>query len=301
VRFTHSAFLYDTDDAYGSVLAAYVRDGLALGEAVAVAADSRHTTLLRDALADDAAEVRFLPAEEWYVRPVRTIAGWSRLLRAATASGRPAMRLIGHTPVTEGVPTWVRCESAVNVALAGLQGQLLCPYDRTALAAAQLTHPHLYDGAWRENPGYEVPERVLADVPEPPYPVSGAPVIAVPVHDTVVDLRTQVRDRAAAESWLPPEQIDNLILALSEIATNGIRHGGPRRELRIWLTADAVVCEVTDDGAVPPSPLAGYLPPQSGMIGGMGLWLVGQLCDTMAIRTVDGLTRARFALRRTPA
>lgn len=301
MRFTHSAFLYDSDATYGSGLAAYVRDGLALGEAVAVAADSRYTALLRDALSGDAAEVRFLPAEEWYVRPVRTIAGWSHLLRAATASGRPAMRLIGHTPLPDGVPTWVRCESAVNTALAGLQGHLLCPYDRTALAAAELTHPQLYDGSWRASPGYTEPEKVLAELPEPPYPVSGEPVLAVPVHETVADLRTQVRDRATTEGWLPPEQVDNLILALSEIATNGIRHGGARRELRIWLTGDAVVCEVTDDGAVPPGPLAGYLPPRPGMIGGMGLWLVGQLCDAMAIRTVNGLTHARFALRRTPA
>jgi hypothetical protein len=33
----------------------------------------------------------------------------------------------------------------------------------------------------------------------------------------------------------------------------------------------------------------------------MGLWLVQQLCDAMAIRTVNGLTHARFALRRSPA
>jgi anti-sigma regulatory factor (Ser/Thr protein kinase) len=302
VRFTHSAFLYDTDAAYGSVLAAFVRDGLALGEPVAVAADSRYTALLRDALSGDAAEVRFLPAEEWYVRPVRTIAGWSHLLRAATTSGRPAMRLIGHTPVSNGVPTWVRFESALNSALAGLQGQLLCPYDRTTLRAAERTHPHLYDDdGWRDSAGYQVPERLLAELPEPPYPASGEPVIAVPVHDTVADLRTQVRNRAAAEAWLAPEQVDNLVLALSEVATNAIRHGGAHRELRIWLTEDAVVCEVTDDGALPPGPLAGYLPPRSDTIGGMGLWLVGQLCDALAIRTEDGLTHARFALRRTPA
>ncbi len=91
------------------------------------------------------------------------------------------------------------------------------------------------------------------------------------------------------------------MLALSEVATNGIRHGGEQRELRIWLTGDAVVCEVTDDGVVPPGPLAGYLPPRSGVTGGMGLWLVQQLCDAMAIRTVDGLTRARFAVRRSAA
>ncbi len=305
-RFTHSAFLYDTDNAYGATLAAFVRDGLARDEAVAVAANARHTGLLRDLLAGDAAQVRFLAVEEWYVRPVRTIAGWSQLLRAAAASGRPCMRLVGHTPLVHGARSWVRFESALNRSLAGLHGHLLCPYDRATLPAeavrtAARTHPRLYDGGWRDSSGYESPERLLVELPEPPYPVSGEPVLAVPVHDTVADLREQVRTRAAAEGWLPPDRVENLLLALSEVATNGIRHGGRQRELRVWLTDDAVVCEVVDDGPVPPGPLAGYLPPRPGAIGGMGLWLVQQLSDAMAIRTVNGLTHARFALRRSPA
>jgi anti-sigma regulatory factor (Ser/Thr protein kinase) len=305
-QFRHSAFLHDTDAAYGATVSAFVRDGLARGEAVAVAASHRHAAVLRDHLNGDAAEVRFLPVDEWYVRPVQTIAGWSRLLRAAVAGGRPAMRLVGHTSPAHGTRTWVRYESALNTALAGLPGHLLCPYDRAALPAEAVrpaghTHPRLYDGAWHDSTSYEPPERLLAELPEPPYPVSGEPVLAVPVKDTVADLRAQVRARAAAEGWLPPAQVENLVLALSEVATNGIRHGGEQRELRIWLTGDAVVCEVTDDGAVPPGPLAGYLPPRSGVTGGMGLWLVQQLCDAMAIRTVDGLTRARFAVRRSAA
>ena len=304
--FLHSAFFYDTDTAYATTLAAFVREGLTRDEAVAVAANAHCTGLLRDALAGDAAEVRFLRSEDWYVRPVRTIAGWAQLLRAAAAHGRPFMRLVGHTTPAHGTRSWIRFESALNRSLSGLTGHLLCPYDRSKLPAetvqtAVRTHPRLYDGGWRESAGYESPERLLAELPEPPYPVTGEPVLAVPVHDTVAGLRAQIRARATAEGWLPPDRVENLLLALSEVATNGIRHGGEKRELRVWLTEEAVVCEVTDDGRVPPDPLAGYLPPRSGSIGGMGLWLVQQLCDAMAIRTTGGLTHARFALRRSPA
>jgi len=194
----------------------------------------------------------------------------------------------------------------LNAALAAVRGHLLCPYDRAALPAETVrtvarAHPRLHDGGWLDNGAYEAPERLLAEVPEPPFPVDGEPVIAVPVGDAVADLRAQVRERAAAEGWLPPEKVENLLLALSEVATNGIQHGGERREMRLWVTDDAVVCEVTDDGPEPPGPLAGYLPPRTGMIGGMGLWLVQQLCDAMALRTVDGLTHARFALLRDAA
>jgi anti-sigma regulatory factor (Ser/Thr protein kinase) len=55
---------------------------------------------------------------------------------------------------------------------------------------------------------------------------------------------------------------------------------------------------VTDDGSRPPGPLAGYLPPTPGEVGGMGLWLVGQICDALSVQTSDGVTHARFALRR---
>jgi anti-sigma regulatory factor (Ser/Thr protein kinase) len=89
-----------------------------------------------------------------------------------------------------------------------------------------------------------------------------------------------------------------LLLALSELATNGIRHGGRQRALRVWVRPEAVVCEVTDDGAEPPDPLAGYLPPAPGVIGGMGLWLVHQVCDAFSVHSRDGVTRARFALLR---
>jgi anti-sigma regulatory factor (Ser/Thr protein kinase) len=301
--FTHSAFLYDTDTAYCTTLATFVRQGLAADETVAVAANARYTGLLRDALGADAAEVRFLTADDWYVRPVRTIAGWAQVLRAAAASGRPSTRLVGHTPLAPGERTWVRYESALTASLAGLSGHLLCPYDRATLPvdSAARTHPRLYDDGWLDSSAYEPPERLLIAVPEPAWPVTGAPAIAVPVHDTVADLRMLVRTRAAAEGWLPLDRLENLLLALSEVATNGIRHGGEKRELRVWLTDEAVVCEITDNGAVPPDPLAGYLPPRSGEIGGMGLWLVQQLCDAMAISTADGLTHARFAVRRRPA
>jgi anti-sigma regulatory factor (Ser/Thr protein kinase) len=298
--FAHSAFLYDTDAAYAAVLVPFLLEGLARDEAVAVAASIDRVELLRDVLGVDAAHVRFLPADEWYVRPVRTIAAWAQILRTAAVAGRPSARLVGHAGFAEHHRTWVRFEAAVNAALAGLNGHLLCPYDRRLPAAEPVlrTHPVVHDGGWRDSTGYQHPELVLGELPEPEYPVAGQPVLAVAVADAVAELRAQVRDRASAEGWLPADRVEILLLALSEVVTNGIRHGGAHRELRVWLTAEAVVCELTDDGPTPPGPLAGYLPPAHAAIGGMGLWIVQQLCDAVAISLAGGRTRARFALRR---
>ncbi|WP_067508077.1 sensor histidine kinase [Actinoplanes sp. TFC3] len=279
--FTHSAFLYESDADYATTLVPFIREALEGDNAVAVAAPPDRIRVLREALDGDARTIRFLPADEWYVRPVRTIAGWAHLLKAAAASRRSGAHLVGHIPF-QGEPTpWVRFEAALNRSLSSLSGHLLCPYDRRSLPsplilAASRTHPRLHDGAWRDSDGYEQPEHVLTELPEPPWPVSGRPALSTTITDSVAELRAEVRDRARAESWLPPDRVETLVLALSELATNGIRHGGEHRELRLWVTSDAVIGEVTDDGAQAPAPLAGYLPPAPGVSGGMGLWLVQQ-------------------------
>ncbi|BCJ54329.1 anti-sigma regulatory factor [Actinoplanes sp. NBRC 14428] len=299
--FTHSAFLYDADTAYADTLGGFLRDGLERGETVAVAAGPEATRLLRDALAGLADSVRFLPADEWHVRPVRTIAAWAGILEAAAASGSPFVRLVGQIPYAAPYDSWLRFESALNRSLDSLNGHLLCPYDRRTLptaliGAAARTHPRVHDGDWRDSPGYENPETFLTALPEPPWPVDGAPVVVAPIDGPVAPLRALVR--RLATGWLPADRLESLVLAVSELATNGIRYGGTLRELRIWVTAEAVVAEITDDGPSGPAPLAGYLPPPPGTIGGMGLWLVHQLCDAFAVHQSDGLTRARFALRR---
>ena len=303
--FDHSAFLYDTDDAYVATLVPFVRAGLAQGEGVAVAAAPDRIDLLRDALESDAAAVRFIADHEWYVRPVRTIAGWARMLGGTAARGPSYTRLVGQVRfgTAEEHPAWVRFESALNRALAHTNGHLMCPYDRRLLPAELLdaagrTHPLLCDGRWFDSPTYLAPEQVLTEVTEPPYPVRGDPLVALPVADTVAGLREHVRSRARSERWLAPDRLEDLILAVSEIATNCVRHGGGRRELKVWLTGEAVVCEVTDEGSDPPGPLAGYLPPRADAVGGMGLWLVHQVCDSLTIRTTGGTTRARFAILR---
>src|SRR5687768_450776 len=91
-RFDHSAFLYDTDESYLATLVPFLREGLDRGEGVAVAAGPDRISLLREALNGDAARIRFLADDEWYVRPVRTIAGWARMLTASAAKGQPFTR-----------------------------------------------------------------------------------------------------------------------------------------------------------------------------------------------------------------
>ena len=301
----HSAFPYDTDEQYVATLVPYLGAALGRGDGVVVATSPRRVGVLREALGGAAAAVLFLPDHEWYTAPGRTIAGWTRVLAASAARGHTFTRLVGE--VRFGEPAahrrWIRYESAVNAALAGAAADLLCPYDtRTlspdVLASAYRTHPCLHDGRRRPSPDYTPPRALLREIAEPPIPAPGPPTVELPVDGTVAGLRETVRTRAQREGWLDRQRLEELVLALSEITTNGLRHGGGLRSFSVWVTDRSVVCEVTDGGGTLLDPLAGYLPPRRGAIGGMGLWLVRQVCDAVQITAADGITRVRFAVDR---
>jgi anti-sigma regulatory factor (Ser/Thr protein kinase) len=138
---------------------------------------------------------------------------------------------------------------------------------------------------------------MLAELPQPMPVVCGEPSIALPIGDNLSLIRDLVR-RIALEERFDPRHVEDLTLAVSEVAANSIRHGqGPRR-LALWLERDRVICEVSDRGDATLNPLAGYLPPRQGATGGMGLWVVGQLCEALAIDRSDAGTKVRFALTR---
>ena len=56
---------------------------------------------------------------------------------------------------------------------------------------------------------------------------------------------------------LPPEQVDDVILATSEVVTNAILHGKAPVRLRAWKGPTAVHVEVSDAGQRNPHPATG--------------------------------------------
>lgn len=115
--------------------------------------------------------------------------------------------------------------------------------------------------------------------------------------DDLPTLRTFVGQQAL-RIGATDEQIEVLVLAVSELATNAVRHGGGGGRLRLWRGAVHIVCEVADSGPGMP-PDAGMLPPPLAIDGGRGLWLVRALVDDVEIDSgVSGTTvAARLALR----
>jgi anti-sigma regulatory factor (Ser/Thr protein kinase) len=102
-------------------------------------------------------------------------------------------------------------------------------------------------------------------------------------------VRALVREEAGA-AGLPGERAADLVLAVSEVAANTVRHARSAGTLTITRDLDEIVCEVRDAGVIT-DPLAGRRTPAPGALNGHGLWLVFQVCDRVELFSgADGTT-----------
>jgi anti-sigma regulatory factor (Ser/Thr protein kinase) len=71
-----------------------------------------------------------------------------------------------------------------------------------------------------------------------------------------------------------PDLVDQLVLALDEMASNALRHGGGAVSASVRTTEDGFLIEVSDQAASqPPTPAVDRDPSE----GGLGLYLIAEL------------------------
>jgi anti-sigma regulatory factor (Ser/Thr protein kinase) len=156
------------------------------------------------------------------------------------------------------------------------------------IEAARRAHPFLAGavGETRENGAHmderESPGPFAGPLPAPTGPVRQRTFTA----EDLGGLRRSLAEWATAEG-LGAERVEGLVLAVNELATNSVRHGGGGGTLRVWREAETLLCEVQDDGHID-QPLPGRELPSQDASGGRGLWLVNQLCDLVQIRSSPG-------------
>jgi anti-sigma regulatory factor (Ser/Thr protein kinase) len=84
---------------------------------------------------------------------------------------------------------------------------------------------------------------------------------------------------------MDPDLLDQLILALDEMASNALRHGGGSVEASVRQTRDSFLLEVSDAAAAaPPAPAVGRDPSE----GGLGLYLIAELSTRHGWYVSDG-------------
>jgi anti-sigma regulatory factor (Ser/Thr protein kinase) len=102
----------------------------------------------------------------------------------------------------------------------------------------------------------------------------------------------------AREAGLAEGRANDLVLAVSEVAANTLRHTQSSGTLATWHDEDEVVCEIHDEGTIT-DPLVGRNKPSLDASGGHGLWIVRQVCDLVELNSdANGTTvRMHMALR----
>lgn len=282
--------MYAGTEEFASEMSAFLLEGIERDEAAMVMVAPEKVELLRDALGDDADAVRFVDMTAAGRNPAWIIPAWREFARAH--AGR-RMRGIGEPIWAARSPTeLVECqrhESLLNYAFADAAGfQLVCPYDVSALdadviAEARRSHPCIAErGSEFESAEYRgTLESAVPMSDALPEPTTAAHVL--PFGAGLLPTLRRVVASHAQHAGLDERRRDDLVLAVSEIASNSVRHGGGDGRLRLWTEPGALVCEITDRGTIL-EPLAGRVLPRPGHPGGYGLWLAHQVCDLVQIR-----------------
>lgn len=293
-RYVHDALFFGSTDELAAATVPFVREGLAAGDAVVVAASATTADVVRTAVDGDE-RVRVVERADSYAR--RTPAAVTRFRRLAdelAATGASRVRVIGETDFGSTHREWLewqRYEAVINHALAGWPLWGLCVFDTTRLPdqvldAVARTHPTVLAGRTRTaNPRFVDPATYLRGLPVLPEPLQGTrPRLAVDDVADPIALRHAVVAELSAVGG-PRETVEDFLLAVDEMVSNAVRHGAPPVGLRLWTSAERVVCTVSDSGPGPTDPFAGFGPAHGVDLsrGGMGLWLARQLCDHVDI------------------
>lgn len=303
LHFVHEALLYAGEDEYLARTVPFVLEGVGAGEPVMVALPRLRLDVVRAAVDGAAGEVLFVDMDDLGGNPARILPAWQDFLVARAPGHRPA-RGVGEPIGPHCSPAALREAQHHEVLLEQVFASrpnfwLLCPYDTSRLSSdvvAEAGRSHRYltggPGSSRANPAYRA-----GDAPgyDDPLPQPAAPTDRLAFD---VDSLMTVRPFAASallSRGLPPGRLSDALIAVNELATNSVCHGGGRGTLRIWREPAEVVCEVTDAGTIT-EPLAGRRRPDSHREGGRGLWIANQLADLLELRSGQSGTTIRLHL-----
>ncbi|MEV4312408.1 sensor histidine kinase [Actinocrispum sp. NPDC049592] len=301
-QFAHPALFYRDDTEYLATTIPFITNGLDAGEPVAAAVPPRQLKLLRTELGGAAEHVRFFDMAVDGRNPGRII---PNVLHAFADEHRTSrVRIIGE-PLWDGrteieYPACVQHEALVNLAFAERDVTIMCPYDSAtltphAIADAAATHSVLIDANGTRDSVDFAPERIAATYNRP----LPAPEDAVPQpfeYRTLSHMRRFLR-RQAESLGVDPGRLDDVVLAVTELATNTVEHGPGSGVLHVWTDGDDFVCQVSDTGQIF-NPLVGRIPATPEQIRGRGVLLVNYLADLVRMYTgPDGTTFRTYFIR----
>lgn len=186
----------------------------------------------------------------------------------------------------------LRQEALINQVFAVVPAAILCAYDMRAAAAVladvERAHPSLIrSGQAQPSRSFASPGRDNVRLSRPP-----ASAMVLGYREDQASVRRAVAVYARA-SGLGEDRVQDVVLAVGELAGNTLKHTSGPGTLSMWLADGELLAQIDDSGHIR-APLPTAMSGIPSMAGSQGLWLVHQLCDLVDIRTGPGGTSIRI-------
>ncbi|WP_123809800.1 sensor histidine kinase [Micromonospora globispora] len=310
-HFIHAALIVDSDDALRSRLIPALRRSLAAQERVFLVVGAHVERVVRDALGGLADQLEWGERSTFYARLGFAYEGLRRYLAAQYASGGTVHVIAEPDVAGDGEPdapvdraaAHLSYESACEEAYAGYGCPVTCLWDSRTHSTALIDsvrnlHNHeLTEHGCERNSGHVASADFLkarSEVPLAPAPAAVDLDVALTELDQLTSIRSTLRTWAGQKSF-DAEDVGDLVVAVTEVATNGMVHGAPPVRLRGWRHRDMLIVQIDDAGGRRIPPTAGYQRPGGPEnVGGRGLWLARQLADVVTTYSVGSGTSVRL-------
>ena len=300
-RFRHLAWFYQGCGEYLTAVRSLVHASQVRGDVVLVAVPDRNAQLMSQALGNGSADVALVDMTALGGNPARIIPAllaWARKHRGqhACCIGEPVWP--GRTAAE--TQEAIRHEALLNLAFRDRPATFFCLYDSAGLPASVIadaasTHPAVVNdrqeapsASYLGPPG--LPPRCTEALPRPP-----AHAVLLRYAGDLRAVRSFVTSRATG-AGLTPARIADLVLAVSELAANTLRHTDGGGTVQAWVTPEEFICQVADTGEIT-DPLARHRARPERPLGGAGLWLVNEVCDLVEARSGQAGTTTRLHMR----
>jgi anti-sigma regulatory factor (Ser/Thr protein kinase) len=310
--FLHSAVLPDSDDDLVTALTTELRHSAHTCDQVLLVVSDHARALLTEPLRDLECDQQWADPAAFYQRLGFAYEGFRRYLAEQATQGRRVHvvaepELAGDSasdPRPGRYDAYLAYEAVCNDTYAPYGSPVTCIWDSRRhparlLDGVRATHRHLLTPSGRQpSPRFQPADAFLTGAHHLPMP----PAPQHTDHDrTVTGVAELSGLRATLSAWahehrFAAEPADDLLVAVVEVVSNGLRHAVTPVRIRAWHQHDTLIVQCDDAAGLPVPATAGYHRPGAtdAAPGGRGLWLVRQLADVVLVDSVPGRTSVRL-------
>ncbi|GAA4609442.1 hypothetical protein GCM10023107_91640 [Actinoplanes octamycinicus] len=303
----HTALVVESDTTIDDSLVPHLYRQIDAGRAVLVAVSSGTERRVRDRMGAAADMVQWVPSLTRSTRLGVAISHLASVMQDRHARRQPLYLVSEPDPTLDGTPVPDRLTALIGYEAAANDTVTEATCSRTCVWDARRYPAEIIDAIYETHDHELTP---LGEVPNPRF-VDPAdylirrgqqPLTPLPAQvdlDTRLTSKNQLRlSRADLRAWAHSYGFDapahaQLVLACSEVISNGFRHGAPPVRVRAWARDHSLIVQVDDAGCRPIPGDAGYRSPVS-VQDPMGLWVARQAADSVLTRTTTDATSVRL-------